>query len=685
MEKQQKITKEQHLNEKYKNKLVCRSYTVEKILGYGSFGAVFKVKRNKPLQGESYFAVKIEEIKNKRNQSAVTLQREAKILYDLKNQTGFPRIYYFLKEENYASLVLTLLHRSVNDIWKKECNKKFSVQTCFEIGIQLIQRLQFLHESGFIHRDLKPENFMLGRPETNQNKTIYLIDFGLANSYRNSEQVHIPFKKNVGMVGTQRYTSINSHKGCEQSRKDDLESLGYILTYFLKGSVPWQFLQFKDKKQRNKVVGEMKENLIYEDFCKDCPEQLVYYFKYVKQLQFEEDPDYNYLINLLKQGIEDKEQLKPKNKQNLKLIQKNEDILNQELQQIQIIDSNDQSQIHNTSIISSQQDDSKNNKNLQLNISQNQNESPNNEQFINTNGKTNDSQKNNISQENNNNKNNEFDQMQFILKFDWEEKNLDNIDFSKLFVNSNSLDDQNNLKALHKSKTTYQFLKNNTNSTFQQTSDKSLVYFGTLRIYDEIEKQTQFDKISEENGENKQQKILINQNHCYKNNNKFVDSELVDDEFDNCSQIRDEISQDEQTKQNLNFPQESIVNKLTNKIFPVFSYRDEKISTCKYPLKTTSTSQKLVKYNVNNNKQNNVDKSAKAENSQIQNINQEKSPIFQWADRYNKEYSIDMKQINRFKYPSFKKQNHNINISENENIMYKNNKNVNNTQICKQE
>lgn len=137
-------------------------------------------------------------------------------------------------------MVMDLLGPSLQDLFQK-CNRRFDLKTVVLIGKQVITRLEYLHSKKFIHRDIKPENFLMG---THQNCTkVFVIDFGLSKKYIQKNGEHIPYKDNKSLTGTPRYASINSHLGIEQSRRDDLESVVYMLIYFLKGSLPWQNLK----------------------------------------------------------------------------------------------------------------------------------------------------------------------------------------------------------------------------------------------------------------------------------------------------------------------------------------------------------------------------------------------------------------------------------------------------------
>ena len=129
--------------------------------------------------------------------------------------------------------------------------------------------------------------------------TCYLIDFGISKYFKDSRGRHIPMKDKKSFIGTTRYASISAHLGNELSRKDDLESLGYVLIFLLKGALPWQNLNVSDK-EKTKKVGEMKAKITPEELCKDLPIELTNYMTYVKSLMFVEDPDYNYLRGLLK-------------------------------------------------------------------------------------------------------------------------------------------------------------------------------------------------------------------------------------------------------------------------------------------------------------------------------------------------------------------------------------------------
>ena len=189
---------------------------------------------------------------------------------------------------------MQLLDKSLEDIFNKR--KKFSVKTTCMLGYQMVTVLQYIHDRHIIHRDIKPDNFVMGANENNAH--LYLLDFGLAKKYRSSRTlIQYPLVKKKKLTGTARYASIHALEELEQSRRDDLESVGYVLMYFLRGGLPWQGLKIRSKEDRYKKILIKKKETSSEELCKNFPDEFRYFVEYTRNLEYTEQPDYDKLRN----------------------------------------------------------------------------------------------------------------------------------------------------------------------------------------------------------------------------------------------------------------------------------------------------------------------------------------------------------------------------------------------------
>ncbi|KAJ3109907.1 casein kinase I [Phlyctochytrium bullatum] len=298
-------------------------FKVGKKIGEGSFGIIYEglnMLNNQPV------AIKFEP----RKSDAPQLRDEYRTYKILANSAGFPNVYYYGQEGLHNILCIDLLGPSLEDMFDL-CGRKFSAKTVCMVAKQMITRVQQVHEKNLIYRDIKPDNFLIGRlPRPNEPSPpsvlnngdphsivanhsvqhphpasqVYMVDFGMAKLYRDPKtKQHIPYREKKSLSGTARYMSINTHLGREQSRRDDLEALGHVFMYFLRGHLPWQGLKAATNKQKYEKIGEKKQTTAIKDLCEGFPEEFAEYLRYARDLKFEETPDYDYLRGLFDQVL----------------------------------------------------------------------------------------------------------------------------------------------------------------------------------------------------------------------------------------------------------------------------------------------------------------------------------------------------------------------------------------------
>ncbi|KAI7901252.1 kinase-like domain-containing protein [Cokeromyces recurvatus] len=272
-------------------------YQVGKKLGEGSFGVIYEGLN---LLNNQSVAIKFEPRKSEVPQ----LRDEYRTYKILAGTSGVPSAYYFGHEGLHNILVIDLLGPSLEDLFDI-CNRKFTIKTVAMVAKQMISRVQSVHERNLIYRDIKPDNFLIGRPGTKYANLVFLVDYGMAKLYRDPKtKKHIPYRERRSLSGTARYMSINTHLGREQSRRDDLEALGHVFMYFLRGSLPWQGLKAATNKQKYEKIGEKKQTTAIKSLCGAYPEEFGIYLQYVRKLGFEETPDYDFLRELFDKVLE---------------------------------------------------------------------------------------------------------------------------------------------------------------------------------------------------------------------------------------------------------------------------------------------------------------------------------------------------------------------------------------------
>ena len=273
------------------NELFFNKYKLIKKIGKGSYGIIYLCK---DIASNEFFAAKLQN----KNSYTNSLQNEYQIMKDI-NIDKIPNAKFYGENNLYNILIMQLLGKPLEDIFEKILHKqKMPIHSVCNIAIQIIDILEQIHNKNYIHRDIKPSNFLFGNNSFNNN-IIYLIDFGLAKKYRESNNAeHYEIKEENKLIGTARFASINAMEGLSQSRRDDLESLGYMLIYFLKGKLPWQNFLIKNKEERYNKIKQTKKEIVINELCSNCPKEIGQYITYVRKLKYEEEPNYNYIKNL---------------------------------------------------------------------------------------------------------------------------------------------------------------------------------------------------------------------------------------------------------------------------------------------------------------------------------------------------------------------------------------------------
>lgn len=269
-------------------KIIGNKYKLLSQLGSGTFGTIYQginIRTNEKV------AIKVELISNEFK----LLRYESNVYKLLSTINGIPKIKWYGKDDINYYMVIDLLGDSLQTLI--DIKKSLPLKTILQIGVNILIILTNIHEKGFIHRDLKPENFLLS---IDQPKKIYLIDFGISKPYIVNNK-HIEFKCKNKFIGTMNFASINSHNFYEQSRRDDLESLAYILIYFYLGNLEWMNSDnIVDLHDENIYIKNKKLELMNNE---KIPTKLMEFYKYTRLLEFDKQPDYKYFIELFTNEI----------------------------------------------------------------------------------------------------------------------------------------------------------------------------------------------------------------------------------------------------------------------------------------------------------------------------------------------------------------------------------------------
>ncbi|CAM9751190.1 unnamed protein product [Chrysoparadoxa australica] len=258
-------------------------------LGSGAFGDVMLGER---MKDQLKVALKFE----KTSGGPPLLRQEYMAYSRLRGKPGFPKIYGFEQREGCDILVMEVLGKSLQDL-QKQCFGRFSLETTVRLGKAAFTHMRSCHEVGLLHRDVKPGNFVM-TGNTGASASLYCIDLGLAKQWRTKDGTHIKPNDKKSLVGTAEYASLNNHRGHECSRRDDLESVVYMLMHFMNGSLPWVGVQGVDGKAKNAKIYQLKRQEP-AFICQSFPREFVTLLAYCRGLGFEEEPDYKHCLDLL--------------------------------------------------------------------------------------------------------------------------------------------------------------------------------------------------------------------------------------------------------------------------------------------------------------------------------------------------------------------------------------------------
>lgn len=273
------------------DKIVGGHFKLRRRIGAGSFGEIYSAEN---VHTHKRVAIKMENSRSKVPQLAY----ESKLYAIFSGGTGIPRLHWYGTEGSKNVMVIDLLGKSLEDLFV-QCHHKLSLKTVLMLADQMISCVEFIHNKNFIHRDIKPDNFAMGLG-SNSNQ-VFIIDYGLSKKYRDQHtHTHIPYIEGKSLTGTARYASVGALKGYEQSRRDDLESLGFVWLYLLRGNLPWMGLNGRDQRQKYNRICEVKSRTSFSELCQGFPNEFVKYFNTVRGLKFTEKPNYSELKQMFR-------------------------------------------------------------------------------------------------------------------------------------------------------------------------------------------------------------------------------------------------------------------------------------------------------------------------------------------------------------------------------------------------
>ncbi|CAJ0919824.1 unnamed protein product, partial [Mesorhabditis belari] len=268
-------------------------WKIEKKLGEGGFGAVYKVS-----DSTGQYALKVEGV----NEQIQVLKMEVFVLTELGKRGGrhFCKIHDKGRYGTFNYVVMTLVGKSLQDLRKEGPGQHMSLGTAIGCGIQALEGLEDLHAIGYLHRDVKPGNYTIGRIGLDELRKIYVLDFGMARKFTNEQGIIRKPRAAAGFRGTVRYAPISCHLQRELCRKDDVESWLYMLVELTTGNLPWKNIQ--DMHQ----VGEYKKrchNTAINELFVGCPYEYRELMTHIDNLKYYDAPDYQYCYRTIRRAL----------------------------------------------------------------------------------------------------------------------------------------------------------------------------------------------------------------------------------------------------------------------------------------------------------------------------------------------------------------------------------------------
>lgn len=284
---------------KHNEIVVASRFKLSKKIGKGSFGVAYEAV---DLITNQILALKLERRRNDRKSNSAMNMREIQILEKLEYCRRVPKLIWHGIYKQYHVMALELQGSNLCTLYEMG-NRSFTMNTAVYIFIECLHCMEELHGKGIVHRDIKPQNFIVGRNEKNAHK-VYVIDFGLSSWFINSVGEHIAYNDQCSPVGTARYASLGNHRGIHQTRRDDLESIAYMIIFFLKNQLPWQGIRANDRVKKWRKIEQKKAAINSQQLTKDLPHEFFYYLEYVKKLKYDEKPDYERLRRVFRKYLD---------------------------------------------------------------------------------------------------------------------------------------------------------------------------------------------------------------------------------------------------------------------------------------------------------------------------------------------------------------------------------------------